>query len=66
MKQYTIREIREKFLNNISQEKVAHKMGKTVASWNRKENYMRFLTGEELINYAALAKIDPRQIKLKP
>lgn len=64
MKKYTIREVREKILK-ISQEELAHKLGKTTANWNRKENYKRVLKADELIGLAKLAKLDPRQIVIK-
>lgn len=63
MKQYTIKEIREKKLK-ISQEELAHRMGKTVACWNRKENYLRSLKASELLDLCKIAKLDPRQVKL--
>ncbi len=63
MKKYTIKELREKVLK-ISQEELAHKLGKTTANWNRKENYARALKASELLDLAKLANVDPRQIKV--
>lgn len=64
MAKKTLAQIRKEL--KMSQETLAHELGITLSSWNMKENYKRKLTANELVDLAEIAKMDPRQIILKP
>lgn len=63
MKQYTLQQIRTDIIK-LSQEKLAHSLGISLASWSLKEQYKRSLKATELIKLSEMAKLDPREIKL--
>lgn len=63
MKKYTLQQIRTDILKT-SQEKLAHSLGISMASWSLKEQYKRPLKASELIMLSEMAELDPRRVIL--